>query len=111
MPHQKFNSCIEACNACFVACNHCAASSLQEPDVKMMVKCIALDMDCSQVCTLAAAAMSRGSAHAKAICALCADICQACGDECGKHDMEHCRQCATACRKCAEECRKMAAMA
>ena len=56
MPHQKFNACIEACNACFVACNHCAASCLREPDVKMMAKCIALDMDCSQACSLAAMA-------------------------------------------------------
>ena len=111
MPHQKFNACIEACNACFVACNHCAASCLQESDVKMMAKCIALDMDCAAICSVAAGAMARGSMHAKAICALCADICQACGDECAKHSMEHCQQCAKACRKCAEECRKMAATA
>lgn len=111
MPHQKFNACIEACNSCFVACNHCAASCLREPDVGMMARCIALDMDCSQVCTLAVAAMARDSAYAKAVCALCAEICQACGDECAKYDMEHCQQCAKACRKCAEECRKMAAMA
>ena len=36
MTHQKFKTCIEACNACVVACNHCAASCLREPDVKMM---------------------------------------------------------------------------
>ena len=111
MNHQKFNACIEACNACAVACNHCAAACLQEPDVKMMVRCIATDMDCAQMCALAAAAMARNSDHAKAICALCADICQACGDECAKHDMDHCQQCAKACHRCAEECRKMAAMA
>ena len=76
MTHQKFKTCIEACNACVVACNHCAASCLREPDVKMMARCIALDMDCSEICALASAAMARGSEHASAICRLCADVCQ-----------------------------------
>lgn len=111
MPHQKFNACIEACNSCAVACNHCAASCLHEKDIKMMAKCLALDIDCAQICALAAAAMARGSEHATAICALCADICQSCGDECTRHDMAHCQQCATTCHHCAQECRKMAAMA
>jgi hypothetical protein len=111
MPHQKHLSCIEACHACAFACNHCAASCLQEQDVKMMARCIALDMDCAAICQLAAAAIARGSEHAKAICGLCADICQSCGDECAKHDMEHCQQCAKACHQCAQECRNMAAMA
>ena len=111
MPHQKFNSCIEACNACATACNHCAASCLQEPDVKMMARCIALDIDCAEMCAMAAAAMGRGSECAKTICDACAQVCQACGEECGRHKMDHCQQCAQACRRCAEECRKMAAMA
>jgi len=73
-----------------------------------MVPCIALDMDCAQICALAAAAMARGSQHAKAICALCADVCQSCGDECAKHAMVHCQQCAKTCLQCAKECRHMA---
>ncbi|MDP3759712.1 MAG: four-helix bundle copper-binding protein [Ramlibacter sp.] len=111
MPHQKFNACIEACNACAVACNHCAASCLQEPNVKAMARCIAFDVDCAEICVLAAAAMSRGSEHAKAICALCVDVCQACGDECATHKVQHCQDCALACRECAQQCRKMAAIA
>lgn len=111
MAPQKFNACIEACNACATACNRCAASCLHEQDVKMMARCVALDTDCAQICVLAAAAMSRGSEHAKAICALCADICKSCGDECAKHKMEHCQECAKACIQCAEACSKMATMA
>ena len=110
MSNEIFKACIEACNACVVACNHCAASCLQEQDVKMMARCIALDMDCAQICALAAAAMARGSEHAKAICALCADICQSCGDECAKHGsrgMAHCQECAKACLECAKQCRQM----
>jgi len=111
MAQHKFNACIEACNACATSCNHCAASCLEETDVKMMARCIALDMDCAAICALAAAAMARDSEHAKAICGLCATICDSCGDECAKHQMDHCQDCAKACRACAEACRKMAAMA
>lgn len=111
MSHEKYEeyqACIVACHDCVVACNHCAASCLQEPDVKMMVRCIGLDMDCAQLCEVAAALMSGGSDFSGRICALCAEVCQACADECGKHDMDHCQQCAEACRRCAAECRKMA---
>ncbi|MCY1173268.1 putative cysteine-rich protein YhjQ [compost metagenome] len=111
MSHEMYRACIEACNVCATACNHCAASCLKEPDVKMMSKCIAWDMDCAQICTVAAAVMARGSEHRQEICKVCADICQSCGDECAKHDMTHCRECAKACHHCAEECRKMVTMA
>ena len=111
MPNQKYAGCIEACNSCAGACNNCAASCLQEPDVKMMARCIAMDIDCAQLCAVAAAMMARGSEHAGAICTVCAYACQVCGDECAKHDMEHCRQCARACHACADACRSMGAMA
>ncbi|MEO8021382.1 four-helix bundle copper-binding protein [Polaromonas sp.] len=111
MPHQKYKSCIEACHACAVACNHCAASCLREPDVKAMARCIALDMDCATLCIAAADLMARGSAHAEAACALCAEICDACGEECAAHNMAHCQACARACKRCAEACHEMAAMA
>ena len=109
MANQQYASCIEACNSCADTCDFCAASCLQEQDVKMMARCIALDMDCAQICRMAAAYMARGSEFAKAICQQCADICQACGDECARHQMQHCQDCAAACKRCADECRRMAA--
>ena len=108
MAHHQYQSCIEACYACATACDHCAASCLQEQDVKMMARCVALDMDCAQACRMAAAYMARGSEFAKQVCQVCADICQACGNECGKHQAAHCQACAQACQRCAEECRRMA---
>ena len=104
-------SCIDACLACATACNHCAASCLQEEHVKMMARCIRLDMDCAQICTLSAAYMARGSEFAGPLCDLCARVCDACAAECGKHDHEHCQRCAEACRRCADECRRMLSMA
>ena len=108
MPHTEFASCIEACHACAIACDHCAAACLQEPDPKPMARCIALDIDCAQICRLAAAYMARGSELAADVCELCASICDACAKECDKHSMGHCKDCAKACRRCAEECRRMA---
>lgn len=108
MTHQQHMSCIEACDQCAIACSHCATACLQEPDVKAMARCIALDIDCAEICRLASAAMARGSEQAQAICALCADICEACGEECEKHQMDHCQACAESCRRCAQECRRMA---
>jgi hypothetical protein len=111
MSHEKYEEyqdCIAACHACVVACNHCAASCLQEPHVEHMVRCIALDSDCAQICQLAISFMAGGSDHSAAVCRVCAGICEACGDECAKHDMDHCQQCAEACRRCAEACRQVA---
>lgn len=109
MSSQQYQACIQACYACAAACDHCAASCLQEDDVKMMARCIALDMDCAQICRTAASMMTRDSIFAKAICKLCADVCQACGDECRKHAAIHCQQCAQACQDCADACRQMQA--
>jgi hypothetical protein len=108
MAHEQFASCIEACNQCATACHHCATACLQDPDVKSMARCIALDIDCAAICELASGAMARNSECARDICALCADICETCGEECAKHPMAHCQECAQACRRCAAECRRMA---
>ena len=109
MANQQYASCIEACNACADACDFCAASCLQEQDVKMMARCIALDIDCAQLCRVAAAVMARGGEAAKLVCQACAALRDMCAEECGKHPMQHCQECAAACRRCAAECRQMAA--
>ena len=109
MDQSTFQDCIDACNRCADACDHCAASCLREEDVKAMSRCIALDMDCAQVCRVAAAFMARGSEHAAALCRVCETVCRACAAECGQHQMGHCQRCAQACRECADACAAMAA--
>jgi hypothetical protein len=108
MDPQQFQSCIDACNACAAACDQCAAACLRESDPKAMTRCIALDIDCAQLCRLAAGYMARGSECVGTLCAACAEVCEACGDECAKHPMAHCQECAQACRRCADECHRMA---
>jgi hypothetical protein len=111
MAHEQFQSCIDACYACAASCDHCAVACLQEADPKPMARCIALDLDCAEICRMAAAYMARGSEMASMICQTCADVCEACGEECAKHQAGHCQECAQACRSCADECRRMASAA
>ena len=106
----RYLDCIAACNACAVACQHCASMCLQDPDVKMMARCIALDLDCAQLCQVSVALMAGGSELAPALCRVCAVACRVCGEECERHQADHCQQCAEACRRCATECDRMASM-
>jgi hypothetical protein len=106
-----FTSCScrqDAAHACAVACDRCAAACLQEEDVGMMARCIALDMDCAAMCRLAAAFLARESEASEPVCGLCAALCEMCADECATHEHEHCQACAQACRECGEACRQMA---
>ena len=106
--YHTYKNCIEACLRYAAICNHCASSCTQEEDVKMMAKCIQLDMECAAICYAAAQLMSLGSSYATDLCKICAAICEACGNECTNHETEHCQECAKACKECAEACRKMA---
>ena len=109
MSYQKFQECIEACLDCAIECERCSAACLKEQDVKMMVKCIQLDRDCADICTVAARLLARVSKHGIHMMKECAEVCDKCAEECEKHgQMEHCKVCADACRKCAEECRNLA---
>ena len=108
MTNQDFHACIAACNACADACDQCAAACLQETNVQAMARCIALDIDCAQICRMASAYMARNSELANYLCKFCEEVCEACGEECARHQAAHCQRCATACRSCAEECRRMA---
>ena len=108
MLSQKEIECLRACNDCAAACLQCASACLDEDPPKPLSLCIALDLECADICRLAAASIARQGAQRDAICALCAQACQACSTECAKHDMEHCKKCAEACKLCALACNAMA---
>ena len=110
MAHKQNQTLIEALNNCAAECNHCATACLDEQDVKMLARCIKLDIDCADVCQLTASLIARGSEHGNHLLKECAEICDACADECEKHadHMDHCKACAEECRKCADECRSIA---
>lgn len=100
-------SCIDICFACARQCQNCATACLHEDDVKMMRRCIELDLECAEMCYASARLMGIGGEHAAVLCIPCAEVCEVCAEECGKHEMAHCRECAEMCRRCAEECRAM----
>lgn len=109
MSHEKNKELISMLNECAVECNHCTAACLEEQDVKMLAKCIKLEIDCAEICRLATSFLARGSEHAEHILKECAELCEACAKECEKHShMEHCKKCAETCRKCAEACQQTA---
>lgn len=109
MLDSRLSACIKDCLDCVVTCQACAAAYLQEPDVKMMAGCIALDLDCADVCATAAKLMARNSANAQRYCQLCAEICRACAKECEQHPADHCQACAKTCLLCAQACENVAA--
>lgn len=94
MAHEEFKTCIAACYECATECDHCAVACTNEADPKPMARCIALDLDCAEICRLAASYMGRDGEFAMAVCGDCAEVCEACAAECEKHSMEHCRRCA-----------------
>lgn len=104
--------CIEACMECAETCTVCADACLEEADVKMMVTCIRLNLDCAEVCRVTGTLMTRPSHRdapaLRAQLQACVEICRACGDECAKHSsMKHCAICAESCRACAKACEAM----
>lgn len=111
MHPDQLKSCIAACNACAVACDDCAASALHEANVYAMADCMALAVDCAEICRLAVAYLERDRPTAAAICKACVDVCERCQAECDKYQMDYCRTCAEACRECAEMCRTLIARA
>lgn len=109
MSHVQNHGLLDALYNCAAECNHCATACLDEQDVKMLARCIKLDIDCADICSLTASLIARSSEHGEHLLKECAEICNACADECEKHNhMEHCKRCAEACRACAEECSSMA---
>jgi len=107
MAHQENKELLDALANCIAECNHCATACLNEQDVKMLTKCIQLDLDCAAICQLTSEFISRGSENAKLMTDACAKVCEACAKECEKHNkMEHCKRCAEACRQCADLCKR-----
>jgi hypothetical protein len=95
--------------ACVAACDYCADQCLEEEDVAQMTDCIRADRDCSDICTLTARYIARGSKHIKHVLEECIEICNECAAECEKHEHTHCQECAKSCRECIQACQAYAA--
>lgn len=45
MAHEKNQELLNALSSCAAECNHCAIACLEEQDVKMLARCVKLDID------------------------------------------------------------------
>jgi hypothetical protein len=101
---------IEGCVTCAQACAICADACLAEPDPGRLAACIRLDLDCADLCQVAARIASRQPPSEVAVLArvleLAALALDLCATECERHVHEHCRLCAEACRVCEEACQR-----
>lgn len=96
---------VKKISECQAVCNYCFDSCLHEEHVAMMTKCIALDKECAEICSLAVSSICSSASLVKEVMKLCVKACESCAKECEKHDNSHCRECAKVCRGCAEECK------
>ena len=107
--------CIDACFDCAQACTTCADACLGEESVAKLVRCIAVNDVCADVCATTGRALSRKTAKQEpllgTLITACAEACKSCAEECERHaDMhDHCRVCAEACRECEQRCRELIA--
>ena len=103
---------IDAISDCTQACTTDTDADLGEQDLTEMVRCIRLCLNCTDVCTAAAAVISRPADWdadvTRPLLQACVAICKSCGDECERHaHMPHCRVCTEACRRCEQACREL----
>jgi cob(I)alamin adenosyltransferase len=105
---------VQACFDCAQACTGCADACLAEDEVKMLLRCIRLNLDCADVCMTTGKMLSRQTEPDMSVVArqleACIAACRSCGAECDKHaaHMEHCQACAAACHSCEQACQRLA---
>jgi hypothetical protein len=101
---------IDACLSCVQACTSCADADLAEQDVDELSTCIALCLDCADVCDLTARLLSR-PAHWELYIVhrslqACVRACTDSAEECAKHahHHRHCAICEKVCQECIQAC-------
>ena len=101
---------IDASLTCEQTCTSCSDSDLAEPDVAEMSRCIALCIECADVCGLVARTLSRlaywDQFVVHRVLQACVRTCTSSAEECDRHAEHHrdCAICARTCRACAKAC-------
>lgn len=107
---EEVAAAIDACLACHQSCTACADADLAEDDVAELRTCVALCLNCSDVCEATARVLSR-PAHweeyvAHRLLQACVRTCTSCAEECARHAAHHrhCALCEKVCRACVAAC-------
>ena len=104
---------IDACLTCEQTCTSCADSDLAEPDVAELSRCVALCLECADVCWLVARTLSRPARWdhfvVHRLLQACVRTCTSSAEECARHaeHHRHCAICAKVCRACARACSEL----
>ena len=112
-PADDLATAIEACFDCAQTCTACADACLAEDDVVELRRCIALDVNCADLCDATGRVLSRQTDYDHQITQrtleVCVRACIACAAECDKHAPHHphCGVCAEVCRACAAACMQL----
>ena len=101
---------IDACLSCLQSCTSCADADLAEPDVGELATCVALCLNCAEVCDTTARLLSR-PAHwelfvVHRLLQACVRTCTESAEECARHapHHRHCAICEQVCRECILAC-------
>ena len=106
---------IDALSDCAQACNADVDADLSEQNLAVMVTCIRLCLECTDICTATVGVISRPAVYdasvTRPLLEACVASCKSCGDECERHARmhAHCRVCEQACRRCEQACRELLA--
>jgi hypothetical protein len=101
---------IDACLSCLQSCTSCADADLAEEDLAELATCIALCLNCADVCDVTARLLSRPAHWQRFVIyrllAACVRTCTESAEECHKHahHHRHCAICEQVCRECIRAC-------
>jgi Cys-rich four helix bundle protein (predicted Tat secretion target) len=110
---RKYAALVEAAASCArtgeICLEHCLA--LLRTGNTSMARCSTTVSAMLPLCRAGLALAVQGSAHLKALAAVCARTCRDCEAACKEHASHHeaCRWCMESCQRCAQECEKVAA--
>jgi hypothetical protein len=106
----EVTAAIDTCLNCLQSCTSCADADLAEKDLDDLRTCIALCLNCADVCDVTARVLSR-PAHwdhvvVDQLLQACVRTCTSSAEECARHadHHRHCAICEKACRACVRAC-------
>jgi len=106
-------SCIKACSSTAQTCISCADACMGEKDIQPLIRCMRINMDCADVCSLTSRLLCRQTEPPMSLMRsqlqACIMACKGCGQECQEHASKHeyCRVCSDYCRQCEDACNKL----
>lgn len=91
---------------CAIACRLCAEACIKRNDIELLQRCIHLNVDCAELCTITINFLIRNSEILDDQLDVCAELCALCAEESNRHysQVPECRQSAELCALAEEAC-------